>query len=67
MAGPKAVGLIRREPDPAVAAIISGWPKGFDPVRARELGFEAEPDMDAIIRAHVEDELDGRIPVAEQS
>ncbi|WGH77565.1 D-erythronate dehydrogenase [Jannaschia ovalis] len=66
VAGAKAAGLIRREPDAAVQAIIDTWPRGFDPARARALGFEAEPDMDTIIRAHVEDELGGRIPVAEQ-
>ncbi|MCK0168942.1 SDR family oxidoreductase [Jannaschia sp. S6380] len=65
VAGPEATALIRREPDATIAGIVAGWPKGFDPVRARELGFEAEPDMDTIIRAHVEDELNGRIPVAD--
>mgnify|MGYP003673940710 FL=1 len=65
IAGPKAVALIRREPDATIAKIVAGWPQAFDPARARALGFEAEPDMDAIIRAHIEDELDGRIPVAD--
>ncbi|WP_179378421.1 D-erythronate dehydrogenase [Jannaschia marina] len=64
-AGPAATRLIRREGDETVAGIVAGWPQAFDPVRARALGFEAEPDMDAIIRAHIEDELGGRIPVAE--
>ena len=65
VAGPEAAARIRRAPDEAVSKIISGWPKAFDPVRARALGFEAEPDMDAIIRAHIEDELGGRIPGAD--
>jgi len=65
IAGPKAVALIRREPDATIAKIVAGWPQAFDPARARALGFEAEPDMDAIIRAYIEDELDGRIPVAD--
>ena len=65
IAGPKAVALIRREPDATIAKIVAGWPQAFDPARARALGFEAEPDMDAIIRAHIEDELGGRIPVAD--
>jgi hypothetical protein len=29
--------------------------------RAKELGFKAEDSFDAIIRAHVEDELGGRV------
>ncbi len=62
-AGPEATALIRREPDGSVAAIVGGWPQAFDPARARAMGFEAEADMDAILRAHVEDELGGEIPV----
>ncbi|SFJ09646.1 D-erythronate dehydrogenase [Jannaschia pohangensis] len=65
IAGPKATALIRRAPDATIARIVGGWPQAFDPARARALGFEAEPDMEAILRAHIEDELDGRIPVAE--
>ena len=61
-AGPKAVALIRREPDETVRRIVSGWPRNFDPARARSLGFEAEPDMDAIIGVYVEEELGGRLP-----
>ncbi|TIU05202.1 MAG: NAD-dependent epimerase, partial [Mesorhizobium sp.] len=29
--------------------------------RSRELGFAAEKSFDEIIRAHIEDELDGKI------
>ena len=61
VAGEKAVSLIRREPDPVIVKIVAGWPRNFDPQRALSLGFKAEPDMDSIIRAHVEDELGGRI------
>ncbi len=61
VAGPEVVARIRRAPDATIAAIVGGWPQAFDPVRARRLGFEAEPDMDTIIRAHVEDELGGII------
>ena len=57
--GEKAVALIRREPDPAIAAIISGWPRTFDAARARALGFAAETSFDEIIRIHIEDELSG--------
>lgn len=60
-AGDKAVRLIRREPDPMIASIVAGWPRDFSPVRALELGFVADASFDEIIRAHVEDELGGRI------
>ena len=60
-AGEAAVRLIRREPDPAILAIVSGWARAFAPVRAEALGFRAEASFDEIIRVHIEDELGGRI------
>src|SRR5438270_1479025 len=43
VAGPKAVSLIRREPDPVIVGIVAGWPRDFEPQRALSLGFKAEP------------------------
>jgi nucleoside-diphosphate-sugar epimerase len=60
-AGDKAVKLIRDEPNETIVKIVSGWPRNFDAKRAISLGFKAEGSMDEIIRAHVEDELGGRI------
>ena len=62
--GEKAVRLIRREPDPAIERIVSGWAQRFDARRAEALGFKAETSFDEIIRVHIEDELGGRAPVA---
>jgi len=62
VAGPKAVALIREEPDDAVWAIVRTWPQRYEAKRARDLGFEADADFDAIIRVHVEDELGGVLP-----
>jgi nucleoside-diphosphate-sugar epimerase len=61
-AGQQAVDLIRREPDPAIAAIVETWAQAFDPARALALGFRAETSFDQIIAAHVEDELGGHLP-----
>jgi nucleoside-diphosphate-sugar epimerase len=61
VAGAKAAALIRRERDPQIEAIVAGWPRDFDAKRATDLGFRAESSFDEIIRAHVEDELGGRI------
>jgi nucleoside-diphosphate-sugar epimerase len=61
IAGSRAVSLIRREPDPLIIKIVAGWPQAFDPHQALSLGFTAEPDIDTIIRIHIEDELGGRI------
>jgi nucleoside-diphosphate-sugar epimerase len=63
VAGEKAVALIRREPDELVERIVGGWPEKFVTRRAKELGFKAEDSFDAIIRAHIEDELGGRVSV----
>jgi nucleoside-diphosphate-sugar epimerase len=58
-AGDKAVALIRREPDPMIERIVSGWATRIDASRARALGFVADDSFDAIIAAHIEDELRG--------
>jgi D-erythronate 2-dehydrogenase len=61
VAGDRAVALIRREPDPKIAAMVAGWAQDFDPERALALGFRAESSFDEIIGVHVEDELGGRL------
>lgn len=61
VAGEKAVKLIKREPDPVIMKIVSGWPRDFDTKRAAALGFKAETSFDEIIRIHIEDELGGKI------
>jgi nucleoside-diphosphate-sugar epimerase len=61
VAGDKAVGRIRREPDALIMRIVAGWPQRVEARRARELGFRAEESFDEVIRVHIEDELGGRI------
>jgi len=61
IAGDKVASRIRQAPDPLVQRIVAGWPTRFDPRRAVALGFQAEASFDDIIRAHIEDELDGKI------
>ncbi len=61
IASPKVAARIRREPDELVARIVSGWSERFDAKRAAALGFRAEETFDDIIRAHIEDELGGKI------
>ncbi|SDK55935.1 D-erythronate dehydrogenase [Paracoccus chinensis] len=55
VAGPEAVSLIRREPDATIRGIVAGWPRNFEPARARELGFTADASFQDIIRAHIRD------------
>jgi nucleoside-diphosphate-sugar epimerase len=59
VAGDTIVTRIRRVPDPAVMAMVAGWPAYFDTKRALALGFRAEQDFDSIIRTHIEDDLGG--------
>jgi nucleoside-diphosphate-sugar epimerase len=57
IAGDKAVSLIRRQPDETIARIVAGWPRNFDPARAKSLGFHADANFSAIIKAYIDDEL----------
>jgi D-erythronate 2-dehydrogenase len=57
IAGEKTVALIRRVPDETIVRIVAGWPRNFDPARAKGLGFKADDNFSAIIKAHIEDEL----------
>jgi len=61
VAGEKVAARIRRAPDPLVERIVAGWPSRFDARRAVELGFTVEGSFDEIIRAHIDDELGGKI------
>src|SRR5215475_13913805 len=61
VAGNKVVARIRRAPDELVQRIVAGWAEQLDAKRAHELGFRAEATFDDIIRAHIEDELNGKI------
>jgi nucleoside-diphosphate-sugar epimerase len=61
VAGIKVAARIRRVPDELVQRIVSGWAERLDARRARDLGFQAEGRFDDIIRAHIDDELDGKI------
>jgi nucleoside-diphosphate-sugar epimerase len=56
VAGEQAAKLIRREPDPLIERIVSGWPQNFDASRALALGFRADSSFEEIIRIHLQDE-----------
>ena len=60
VAGDKVVARIKREPDPTIIGIVSGWPRDFATDRSRKLGFTtAEKTFDDIIKIHIDDELGG--------
>lgn len=55
VAGAEVTKLIRWEPDATIQRIVESWPSKVEAPRARALGFTADPDFDAIVRAHMED------------
>jgi D-erythronate 2-dehydrogenase len=55
---PGASALVRRLPDPDIAAIVGTWPPLFTPVRALSLGFAQHGSVVELIRAFIEDDLD---------
>ena len=57
VAGSNVLTLIKRESDPSVESIISGWPEAFDAQRAIKLGFKGEDSFDDIIKVYLEDDL----------
>ena len=61
VAGADIAKRIRREPDETISRIVGGWPAHLGGERARKLGFRAEASFDEIVRAHIDDELGGRI------
>ncbi len=60
VAGPDAVALIERRSDPAVEAIVAGWPERFDTARADALGFVCESTYDEIIQAYLDHDAPDR-------
>ena len=61
VAGPKVAARIRREPDDLIMRIVGGWAERLEARRALALGFKAESSFDEIIRAHIDDELGGKV------
>jgi nucleoside-diphosphate-sugar epimerase len=61
IAGEKVATRIKRQPDELVMRIVDGWAQRIEAKRARELGFKAETSFDEIVRAHIDDELGGKI------
>ena len=57
-AKPGAAGLVRRVPDPTIAAIIGAWPAAFTAARARACGFVQNEALAAVIAAFIADDLD---------
>ena len=57
IAGNDVVALIKPEPDEAIGKIVAGWPRDFDPERAKALGFMAESSFNDIINTYIAEDL----------
>ena len=57
VAGEAAAERIRWQPDPAIQRIVESWPVRAEARRARSLGFTDDGSFEAILRAHLEDEI----------
>ena len=55
---PGAAALVRRAPDPAIAAIVGGWPAAFSASRALTLGFSAHGTLAELVEAFIADDLE---------
>jgi D-erythronate 2-dehydrogenase len=53
VAGPEVAGLIDWVPDPAIAAIVTGWPGRVRADRAARIGLIPDPDFDSVIRMYL--------------
>jgi nucleoside-diphosphate-sugar epimerase len=62
--GAAAYARIRWQPDPAIQAIVSGWPRALATPRAAALGFAADPGIDAVVAAFIEDDLQAQKQLA---
>lgn len=56
--GAEAYARIRWEPDPQIQQIISGWPQTLRTPHAEALGFIADSDIDEVVEAFIEDDLE---------
>ena len=58
VAGPEALALLDRTPDPAILRIVQGWPGRFQADRAHALGLRADTDFDGVIRDYARENPD---------
>lgn len=53
VAGPEVADLIDFRPDPALEALVTGWPARVEAARAAGLGLEPDRDFTSIVRSYV--------------
>ena len=53
--GKAARDRVSERHDPAIMKLVRTWPDRFNTARAEAMGFAADPDFEAIVRAHATD------------
>lgn len=56
VAGDAVAKRVVYKPDERIQKIVAGWPVKFRTPRALGMGFKADPDVEAVIRAYLADE-----------
>ncbi len=59
VAGDGVADRISFQPDPGIVRIVESWPVRFGSRRAHAMGFEADRDLDEILRGFIDDDLGG--------
>ena len=59
VAGNRHLGEIKVQEDPFIMKIVAGWPTGTNADRAIALGLPKDTSLDAIVKAYIEDFLEG--------
>jgi nucleoside-diphosphate-sugar epimerase len=57
VAGEEAYRRIKWQPDPMIQKIVDGWPRKLASTRAKAMGFATDSSVDALIEAHIEDDI----------
>lgn len=60
VASDRKLGPIELRPEPEIQKIVAGWPTRTAWAKAASLGLVCDPDIDTIIRAYIEDFLEGQ-------
>jgi nucleoside-diphosphate-sugar epimerase len=60
VAGPKPVARLGFKIDPVIDRIVKTWPVATDSKLARQVGIVSDATVDDIVRAFIEDDLDGK-------
>ena len=58
VAGGRALGAVKEQPDPFITGICKTWPRDSDYARAKQLNFPREQSLDEIVQYYIEDYLD---------